>query len=330
MKARLLELGLWCSLAPWSRGHSQVLARATRPQPPQGRPGKPRRAPPPTRAPTPVTRTPLASPARPCGPVERFLSVSLPGGPYAPSAPDGGTDDYRCFLIDPHLTNDTFVTGAEVVPGQPAIVHHAILFRVEPSQVAAAKAHDAVTPGRGWTCFGNSAVPDGGASGVNALDSAPWLAAWAPAAGRAYSRAAPASALPPAARSCSRCTTTCLRSTRQPARTTPRSGCASHRGPRTCRRCTPMLLAAPVELPCTAAGERPALRPRSRAGRSADPVRPAGRTDGRRPAAAVRRRPGRARAPDRPSIATVRRRAAWSSVPSPGTCICSAARSRSP
>jgi Copper type II ascorbate-dependent monooxygenase, C-terminal domain len=114
---------------------------------------------------------------------ERFVNVSLPGGPYSPSAPDGGTDDYRCFLVDPHLTSDTFVTGAEVIPGQPAIVHHAILFRVEPSQVAAAKAHDAVTPGRGWTCFGNSAVPDGGASAVNALDSAPWLAAWAPGSG---------------------------------------------------------------------------------------------------------------------------------------------------
>ncbi len=114
---------------------------------------------------------------------ERFLKLSLPGGPYAPSAPGGGTDDYRCFLVDPHLAKDTFITGAEVIPGQPAIVHHAILFRVEPGEVAAAKAHDAVTPGRGWTCFGNSAVPDDGASAVNALDSAPWLAAWAPGGG---------------------------------------------------------------------------------------------------------------------------------------------------
>ncbi len=114
---------------------------------------------------------------------ERFLKLSLPGGPYAPSAPGGGTDDYRCFLVDPHLAKDTFITGAEVIPGQPAIVHHAILFRVEPGEVAAAKTHDAVTPGRGWTCFGNSAVPDDGASAVNALDSAPWLAAWAPGGG---------------------------------------------------------------------------------------------------------------------------------------------------
>jgi hypothetical protein len=130
-----------------------------------------------------VTATPVAG--KPLRPGERFLKVSLPGGPYTPSAPAGGKDDYRCFLVDPHLTSDTFVTGAEVIPGQPAIVHHAILFRVEPGQVAAAKAHDAVTPGRGWTCFGNAAIPSEGgvASAVSSLDSAPWLAAWAPGGG---------------------------------------------------------------------------------------------------------------------------------------------------
>ena len=116
---------------------------------------------------------------------ERFLQIAMPGGPYTPSAQSAGKDDYRCFLVDPHLTRDAFVTGAEVVPGQPAIVHHAILFRVEPGQVGVARVHDAVTPGRGWTCFGNSAVPGGAgpASAVNSLDSAPWLAAWAPGGG---------------------------------------------------------------------------------------------------------------------------------------------------
>jgi hypothetical protein len=127
---------------------------------------------------TSVSRTPLR-------PGERFLQIAMPGGPYTPSAPADGKDDYRCFLVDPHLTSDTFITGAEVIPGQPAIVHHAILFRVTPGQVAAARTHDAMTPGRGWTCFGNAAVPGDGsdASPVSALDSAPWLAAWAPGGG---------------------------------------------------------------------------------------------------------------------------------------------------
>ena len=47
--------------------------------------------------------------------------------PYTPAAPNGGTDDYRCFLLDPRIAGDTFVTGFDIVPGQPAEVHHVIL-----------------------------------------------------------------------------------------------------------------------------------------------------------------------------------------------------------
>ena len=40
--------------------------------------------------------------------------------PYQPSAPNGvGTDDYRCFLLDPHLAQDRYLTGTYVRPGQP-------------------------------------------------------------------------------------------------------------------------------------------------------------------------------------------------------------------
>ena len=52
------------------------------------------------------------------------MSVSTP---YTPAAPSGGTDDYRCFLLDPRIAGDTFVTGFDIVPGQPAEVHHVIL-----------------------------------------------------------------------------------------------------------------------------------------------------------------------------------------------------------
>ncbi|MGZ4609291.1 MAG: monooxygenase [Actinomycetes bacterium] len=123
--------------------------------------------------------------SRPLRAGERFTTIGLPGGPYTPAAPSGGKDDYRCFLVDPHLTRDAFITGAEVLPGQPQVVHHAILFRVAPGQVAAARRHDAATPGKGWTCFGGSGVPSGigSAAGGGALDSAPWLAAWAPGGG---------------------------------------------------------------------------------------------------------------------------------------------------
>ena len=42
--------------------------------------------------------------------------------------------------------------------GQPKVVHHVILFRVDPSQVAEAQALDAAAPGRGWRCFGDSGL----------------------------------------------------------------------------------------------------------------------------------------------------------------------------
>jgi len=119
---------------------------------------------------------------------ERTDLLRIPGGPYQPAAPDGGLDDYRCFLLDPGLTEDVFVTGSDVLPGNPAVVHHAILFVVSPDGVAAAEAHDAATPGQGWTCFGGAALPAAGGSAAAGLNSAPWLAAWAPGGGETVFR----------------------------------------------------------------------------------------------------------------------------------------------
>ena len=113
---------------------------------------------------------------------ERFLDLAMPGGAYSPAAPGGGTDEYRCFLLDPDLGQDTFVTGAEVLPGAVEIVHHAIIFRIPPDQLAAANLADEADDGTGWTCFGDTGVRGRGGA-VSALDSAPWLAAWAPGGG---------------------------------------------------------------------------------------------------------------------------------------------------
>jgi len=109
---------------------------------------------------------------------ERVLSLAL-ARPYTPDAPNGGTDDYRCFLLDPHLTATGFLTAFGFQPGNPAAVHHAILFRVPPDRVATAETADARSDGDGWSCFGGSGVSDGGGPGAQ-LDNAPWLAAWAP------------------------------------------------------------------------------------------------------------------------------------------------------
>jgi hypothetical protein len=95
---------------------------------------------------------------------------------YTPKAPTIGTDDYRCFLLDPKLAVDEFVTGFDVTPGRPAEVHHVILYRVPGSLAARARAVDAAAPGDGWTCFGGTGLGTLGAT----LDDAPWVGAWAP------------------------------------------------------------------------------------------------------------------------------------------------------
>src|SRR3954447_520878 len=121
-----------------------------------------------------------ATAAVPAAPValrtgETLRSVVSPVS-YTPKAPTTGTDDYRCFVLDPRVTRDAFVTGFDIAPGQPQEVHHIILFRVPPSAAAAARARDAESDGNGWTCFGGTGLGSRGAS----LDDAPWVGAWAP------------------------------------------------------------------------------------------------------------------------------------------------------
>jgi len=112
---------------------------------------------------------------RPLRAGEQRLTVAMPE-PYEPSAPTGvGTDDYRCFLLDPGLEEPAFLTGTDVRPGTPSVVHHVILFQVPPDQLEAAQQKDAADAGQGWTCFGGT-----GLGSDPGLDDAPWLGAWAP------------------------------------------------------------------------------------------------------------------------------------------------------
>lgn len=111
---------------------------------------------------------------------ERFQLIRLPA-PYSPKAPEGGgSDDYRCFLVDPELATDQLVSGVQIVPDNAELVHHVIVSKVEPEDVREAQGRDADDPGHGWTCFGGAGV--GGARGVN-LDTADWVGAWAPGGG---------------------------------------------------------------------------------------------------------------------------------------------------
>ena len=52
-------------------------------------------------------------------PGEERVTVAMPE-PYTASAPTGvGTDDYRCFLLDPGLDEDKYLTGSKCCPATP-------------------------------------------------------------------------------------------------------------------------------------------------------------------------------------------------------------------
>lgn len=109
-------------------------------------------------------------PAAPLRSGERFVNLSMPE-PYRPAAPNGGSDEYRCFLVDPQLTGPAYLTGSQFLPQNAEIVHHAIFFRIEPAEVESVRRFDAESPGPGWTCFGDTGV-----------GQAAWVAHWAPGA----------------------------------------------------------------------------------------------------------------------------------------------------
>jgi hypothetical protein len=105
---------------------------------------------------------------------ERLLTLAMPTT-YTPKAKTGNTDDYRCFLLDPKLSEDAYATSASIRPLARSVVHHVILFRIPAGAATEAKALDAASAGAGWSCFGGIGV-----STRQALESAPWISAWAP------------------------------------------------------------------------------------------------------------------------------------------------------
>ncbi len=132
-------------------------------------------------------------------------TINLEGKAYKPHAPAGGTDDYHCTLVNPHVTKNSFIVSAHFYPNSIE-VHHAILFLIPPALAATAQADD--RGGKGWTCFGESALPNsipkrsvsaaplnktaavtgapGGRHFQNQISNTPWLTAWAPGHGASY------------------------------------------------------------------------------------------------------------------------------------------------
>ena len=83
------------------------------------------------------------------GTLPRVDMVLDPGVDYTPKSTP--TDDYRCLIVDPGLTQDRDVIGYDIVPGVRSQVHHVILYV---ATKASAQAKDSGEAGPGWTCFG--------------------------------------------------------------------------------------------------------------------------------------------------------------------------------
>lgn len=90
------------------------------------------------------------------------LELALP----EPFTPVVEPDDYRCQIIDPELTEDTYVTGLQVRPDQRSIVHHVIVFAVSAQEADRYVAFDEAEEGPGYTCFGGA-----GAAGADGMES---------------------------------------------------------------------------------------------------------------------------------------------------------------
>jgi hypothetical protein len=131
-----------------------------------------------------VEGTPVAITRPPKPVLSDAIDVATPM--FSPVAQGGDlalNDEYRCFAIDPPNAKAAFVTGYDVTPGEPSIIHHVIVFVVNPqakgtngeTNGATIKALDDDSPDRlGWPCFG------GAGDGLD-VDSVP--VTWGPGQG---------------------------------------------------------------------------------------------------------------------------------------------------
>jgi hypothetical protein len=103
-------------------------------------------------APAGEETAPATSPPKPAGLARVDLTVALPSA-YTPVK---SPDEHRCFVFDWTGTTTKFITGLDVHPGAPSVVHHALIFVAKPSGVEEVRSRDAADPGLGYDCFGSA------------------------------------------------------------------------------------------------------------------------------------------------------------------------------
>jgi len=63
------------------------------------------------------------------------------------------SDELRCFVVDPKLTEDTYIEGTNVIAGDASVVHHVIVY-ADPKRASLAKAGDTGS----YPCFGGPGI----------------------------------------------------------------------------------------------------------------------------------------------------------------------------
>jgi polyisoprenoid-binding protein YceI len=101
---------------------------------------------------TPVT--PLPGPVGP--PPRHDVTMRMPEG-YAGTL--SVPNDYRCFVLDPHITKPTYVTGFEVVPDKRAEIHHVQIFHVSAAEAETARSMSGKDGKPGFSCYGTVSLP---------------------------------------------------------------------------------------------------------------------------------------------------------------------------
>ena len=115
--------------------------------------------------------------------IRKDKSLEMPK-PYTGSL--ANRNDYRCFEIDPGLTEATFITGFEFIPDQIKQIHHAQVFQIAASARASLQQLEGTNLAKvpdgqpGWSCYtGTGAGAAVSASGEKSAGSK-LIGGWAP------------------------------------------------------------------------------------------------------------------------------------------------------
>ena len=105
---------------------------------------------------------PEGDPAEPIEPPASEYALEDPTRELTPSGPyttAGIQDQFRCFVLDPGYTQDTWISGVHFIPGDPLVVHHVLLYLDGEAESEALK--DGAADG-GFDCFGGpgTSVPE--------------------------------------------------------------------------------------------------------------------------------------------------------------------------